>query len=391
MSTDEFSVAAMLAAAQAEAGLNDFGDDNFIEPFERLVESLKNEADLSSAGIAMLRQSYINLLVNRLRFENDVKKHPEILDEAILPPIAVMGLPRTGTTKMQRVLGAHPGLQGLRSWQLMNPAPLPDSENVDPDPRIAYAEAVTAAIMENHPDLLAGHPVGAMDYDEETCYFMEMTFASPLVPVRARVPSFTAWYWQQSMVPSYRYLRRLLQYIQWQQKSATSRSYFLKSSVHLGHIADFAEVFPGTTVVHCHRDPLYSVPSFAKLVEGGWQILSNIRDGNVFGDASLEILATHMARYLQQRPAVEDKLTFVDVDFNDIVSNPIAAVANVLERRGDKALTMTPAIEQQIQQWEKDNPATKFGKHKYTLEQYGLSEARIRERFRDYYLRFLES
>ena len=34
--------------------------------------------------------------------------------------------------------------------------------------------------------------------------------------------------------------------------------------------------------------------------------------------------------------------------------------------------------------WDERNPADRFGKHVYTLEQYGLNEAQIRERFASY-------
>jgi hypothetical protein len=34
-------------------------------------------------------------LVNRLRFQKDLKKHPEILDEDVSDPFVIMGLPRS--------------------------------------------------------------------------------------------------------------------------------------------------------------------------------------------------------------------------------------------------------------------------------------------------------
>ena len=45
---------------------------------------------------------------NRLRFEEDLKKFPEILDQEIIAPIVIVGLPRTGSTMTHRLLASDP-------------------------------------------------------------------------------------------------------------------------------------------------------------------------------------------------------------------------------------------------------------------------------------------
>src|SRR5262245_12174026 len=92
------------AAASKEAGLDDYGDEAFEEPFRRYLEALVTEADLSPMGVMGQQLNVTRILVNRLRFQGDVKRHPEILDEAVLDPIVIVGLPRTGTTKLHRMI-----------------------------------------------------------------------------------------------------------------------------------------------------------------------------------------------------------------------------------------------------------------------------------------------
>ena len=70
-----------------------------------------------------------------------ITEHPEILDEEILPPVFVTSLPRTGSTKLHRMLAATGDFNGLPFWMSYNIAPFPDTEDTGgPDLRIAAAE-----------------------------------------------------------------------------------------------------------------------------------------------------------------------------------------------------------------------------------------------------------
>ena len=45
---------ALLQKAAAQTGLSDFGDDAFREPYELLLQSLRDEARLNKQGVIML-------------------------------------------------------------------------------------------------------------------------------------------------------------------------------------------------------------------------------------------------------------------------------------------------------------------------------------------------
>ena len=90
--------AAVLAEASRRCGgLADFGDDAFREPLRRLLAALDGEAALHAAGRGALFERTVGLLVERLRTEEAIRRHPEILAERIEDPIAIVGLMRTGT------------------------------------------------------------------------------------------------------------------------------------------------------------------------------------------------------------------------------------------------------------------------------------------------------
>src|SRR5690242_9807682 len=147
--------------AVVEASLDDFGDDQFVEPLTNWLRALRCEAQLTELGTAMWSSTIRGFLVNRLRFQDDVKRYPEILDEVIEPPIVIVGLPRTGTTKLQRMLSSDPGVQKLALWRMMNPAPLSGWTRNGADPRVALADEHLRMLVQQFPDFMAAHPTQA--------------------------------------------------------------------------------------------------------------------------------------------------------------------------------------------------------------------------------------
>ena len=56
------SASELLEVARTECGLDDFGDDVFRDGFDRLVKSLRNEAQLNAIGEYALRDRVLGLL-----------------------------------------------------------------------------------------------------------------------------------------------------------------------------------------------------------------------------------------------------------------------------------------------------------------------------------------
>jgi len=90
-------------------GLDDFGDDDYLEPLGVLLDSYANEAGLTELGSKMFRYFLKGALVARLMSEASWQANPSYADIAITRPIFVTGLPRTveiGSTEVRRALDA---------------------------------------------------------------------------------------------------------------------------------------------------------------------------------------------------------------------------------------------------------------------------------------------
>ena len=120
-----FDAKALLEEAQRRAGASDFGDPAFLEPMQRLLAALEREAELNPSGRLGQQERIVGLLVNRLRTEESVRRHPEILEQRIRAPIVIVGLARTGTTMLHRMLASDPRLHALLWYESRQPAPPP--------------------------------------------------------------------------------------------------------------------------------------------------------------------------------------------------------------------------------------------------------------------------
>jgi hypothetical protein len=121
----------IVAAAERTTGLSDFGWADLggttqDEGLRILVEAMNApEAGLTGKGNYFQRSEVKGALVGRLLTQARFNERPEHVDVPIERPIFVMGLPRTGTTALHRLLHADPMAQGLEMWLTQYPPPPP--------------------------------------------------------------------------------------------------------------------------------------------------------------------------------------------------------------------------------------------------------------------------
>jgi Sulfotransferase family len=381
----EIAVDDLLERARRETGLSDFGDRWFEEGLRVYVDSLNREARLNRLGMITARTEIVRMLCNRLRFGEDLRRHPEILEERLERPIVILGLARTGTTKLQRTISADPGVQRLELWRLLNPARWAAATGNGQDPRIAFAEAIEAELLARSPNVMAAHALEAHEPDEETL-LLELTFsATTRGQVQAyRTPSYVRWLAGRPKGKAYQYLRILLQYLQWQDGGARGRPWILKTPLHLGELTTLLETFPDALVVHCHRNPLEAIPSAASLIEAARRMRSDDVDPLEIGTEVLDRFSDLVDRALQARQSLPaDNL--MDLSFRAIVSDVTAVIAQVYSRIG---MQLTPHALAAFDAYQSRRPVHHFGRHVYSAARYGLDARRIESAFAGYYEAF---
>jgi len=115
-----------LAEASARAGrLEDLGEGPYIDPLERLLESIAADADLNDIGRMIASERVLLHTVNRLHYVEDRKRLPEIAEQKIVKPVFIIGMPRTGTTILHDILAQDPASRAPMTWEVMFPSPPP--------------------------------------------------------------------------------------------------------------------------------------------------------------------------------------------------------------------------------------------------------------------------
>jgi len=377
------TVGGVLSDARRKMGLSDFGDEGFFEPLEVLVDSINREAALNPIGHLIIRGRIVGVLANKLVAQDTIKQHPEILEIPVQAPIVVAGLARTGTTMLHRLIAQDSGIRSLASWEAINPAP-PIRKTGKKDPRFAQAAAAAKGLKYMSPGFFAIHPAEP-DAPEEEVILLEQAFLTTTPEAMMNVPTYSKWLEEQDHVPAYQALKRMMQYLQWQRPGiGKDVRWVLKTPHHQEYFDPLLEVFPNATLVHTHRDPLKTSPSLFSMLTHLQMIFSDDVDPNRVGSHWLDKIENMARRTMATRDRVNDR-GFVDVSYYDVVRDPLPQVARIYEAAGAE---LTPEALKAMESSRKVNKQHKYGRHKYSLADFGMTKEDVESRIAPYRTRF---
>jgi hypothetical protein len=373
----------LIEIAKKTTGLSDFGV-KFYEQLHKLLDCAAREIDFHAQGLERFKNEMVRGLANQLRMQDDLRKHPEILDEDISDPIIITGVGRSGTTKLHRMLSAPDNVQKTLFWRMWNPARFPGAKPGQPDPRIAVAGS-SHIVTEDNPVVNAAHHM-AVNVVEEDSMLYELTFGCWAWTQMLTVPSFFDWIISRSRIESYRYVKIILQYLQWQDGGKRDRPWILKSPQYVGDLEQLLECYPNATLVHTHRDPLDTMPSYAKLIGGMHALVANPTDPHFLGQESVRMWAVivNLGMEMRDRLNLDDRI--LDVKYEQVRTDPMSIIREVYRRAGR---ALSPEAEREMAAWHATNEQGRHGKHEYSLEEFGLSEAGVNKAFSEYIRRFI--
>ncbi|MGH3413452.1 MAG: sulfotransferase family protein [Marmoricola sp.] len=363
------------AAARRTTGLTDMGGTDHEEGLRVLVDDLASpEAGLTPRGNYFQRSEVKSALVGRLLTQAQLDERPEHVDVPIERPVFVMGLPRTGTTALHRLLHADPRAQGLEMWLTQYPQPRPPRETWDSDPVFSAMQQAFTAHHVAQPEYLGIHYLDATSVEE--CWrLLRQTGKSSSYESLANVPRYSAWLARQDWTDAYQRHRQNLQLIG---LNDPAKRWVLKNPSHLVALDALMTAYPDALVVHTHRDPATCIASSCSLSAETTAGHSTTYVGEVIGRTQLDLWSRAWRSFHEARPHY-DQAQFVDVAFEDLVADPLG-VARRIHRRFD--LPWTPEAERAIAELAHEaRHGVARPSHSYRLEDYGLTEEQVRARF----------
>jgi hypothetical protein len=357
-------------------GLEDFGDGSWEEGLRVLLESYDRESRLNPFGRMMVRGELERILANRLRSERAWRESPEVLRAEIRRPIFILGLPRTGTTALHHLLAQDPTNQVLEYWLAAAPAPRPPRADWGRDPQYRRALRDLRFMYWLDPGLKAIHLMTA-DGPEECRHLLQQSFTDDTFECNATIPSYSAWYAGRDMRASYGRHRDLLKLVG---SREPERRWVLKYPAHMRHLEALLETYPDACVVQTHRDPARVLPSLCSLITGWRGIYEDDPDPRAIGRWQLELWSGAMRSALDVRRK-RDPSRFYDLDFEEIVSDPVAAIGRLYAHF---RIELSEEAARRMGRWHAANPQGSHGLHRYRAEDFGLSLGRMAERFAPY-------
>lgn len=374
MTAVRFDESELCAEARAEAGLRDFGPDDFREGLRALLCSYEGHP-FHERGRARNRRQVVRWLVTRLRAVEALRAHPEIRARAIRRPWFLTGLPRSGTSALFNLLAVDPAARALLNWEARIPEPLEGLAPGASDPRRAALEASYQRGRAANPEFATMH-FASVDTPEECVLLLGSSFQGAQTGIEVMLEPYASWFQGRDRRPLYAWHGVLLRLLDWQRPG---ERWLLKSPAHLWGIAALLGEYPDARIVWSHRDPVASIASICSLTHllmSAWMQV----DAAALGPRVLEFYATSLERGLAARAAC-DPARFFDVRHDAIAGDPVGVACAVYARFGEP---LPGPVREAMATHATSHPKGEHGAHRYRLADYGLSEAQVRERFAFY-------
>ncbi|MDH3202754.1 MAG: sulfotransferase [Myxococcales bacterium] len=379
----KFAENEVLGQAKERTGLSDFGPDDFRERLGVWLQAADEDTDLGPMGRVRLFGDMVRYAANRLRFQDLIKRHPEILDVEIERPIIIAGLPRSGTTHLLNLIAADTRLRSLPYWESLEPIPGADHKacSKEEDPRYLKAAGeyqmfgTIAPLLKNMHDMTPDHV-------HEEIELQALDFSTFLPEWLAVVPRWRDYYFAHDQRPHYAYMKNVLKGLQWLRGP---KQWILKSPQHMEQLGPLIETFPDATVALTHRDPVSVIASAITMLTYG----DRMRRTKVDPPAVAAYWSERVERLL--RACVRDrdllpKSQSIDVLFHEFMADDVAMVERIY---GVAGLRMTPAARASLDRYMEENPRGKHGRIVYDLKgDFGVNPDELRARFRFYFERF---
>jgi hypothetical protein len=252
---------------------NDWGNKEEIENIRKLIIKFSKECDenenLSTFGRILLKPIHIGYLKNRKRLIDFYIKNEEFIkkNSNFKQPLIVTGLPRSGTTLLQRLLSEDPKTRSPFTFELEQVTP-PLLSNDDPmkDERIKTSAAGLTILSKLAPGFVEkfseSHLWSATEPEESLIYTLTQNGISCI-----NGPAATDDYLKELLDGNkvkgvFKYEHRLFEMLD--SYKHPSSHWTLKAPSYAPFIKETFEEYPDAKLIITHRNPLITIPSVCR-------------------------------------------------------------------------------------------------------------------------------
>ncbi|KAJ3125018.1 hypothetical protein HK100_011028 [Physocladia obscura] len=378
-----------------ETGLSDFGGQEFI-PFANAALEDIFHPNFHIYGKLTLLRNLKGQLINRLLLFQYLKDYPDAKEIEIPLPVFIAGLPRTGSTRLHKLLALDKSAEKFKHWELHCPltsvAVPANVQGTVNDPRVSKSTREQTLLDNLIPDLATVHDINVTEVDE--CYqgFIDLTLPiyllnPELFPAAKKAQSDC----EMSFV--YANYKRILQVIIHQKIRAAkelnpdyvynAKYTILKCPLHTFNLKEIKKVFPDAKLIFTQRDMRRVIPSSCSMADVTRKAFSATQNNDTtLTSAAMMAMGIRATNAISTRETVFDNSAIVDIQYVRQMKETIPTVKSAYEKLG---IGFSDTFEIALQQGlAKEKETRKSGNkvlHSYSLEQYGITEEQIMQTF----------
>lgn len=327
------------------------------------------------------------LLLDRILF-------PGYRDQMVERPLFIIGVPRSGTTFLQRLL-AHDREQftSMRFWEVAFAPSIVQKRvfqilgKIDALCGSPCARIIHRFERNTMADLYRIHRIGFFEAEEDVWLLFHIFSSALLVFAFPFVEELWPYFYpdgelkegeQQKIMAFYRACVQRHLYV-----FGRGRCFLSKNPIFSGMVQCLNRTFPDARFVCMVRSPLEVVPSVLSLYQSYSRLFYTPVDFTAINTAARRIVALYYRYPLEQLSQLPSERHMV-ISYPRLMADLEGTVRELYRRFG---LHLAPAYEQVVRA-EHKKARSYTSSHRYSLEQFGLSREEIVREYEDIFERF---
>ena len=378
-----------LKYATKKTKLTDFGGTDFIDAYTLIMNSPEQmNEEYSNLGYIAAKIELGMGWVRRLKQIKYLADHPDVKNVPLREPVFVMGLPRTGTTFIHRLLSLDPAVRAPITWELLAPVPgVPGASNQEAqDKDRSKRKEFIRKLLDTRKSMgdYALQKIHEVGYDLPEECLLGLSDELPIL-----LQYFYSGYCNIDKLLSidatgaYRYYKTILQVLSYQiGERDTARRWMLKCPVHLFYPREIGKVFPDAKFVWTHRHPKSAVPSLCSLVAATHSVyyepgtLDRAKLGRALNDVSAKLLTDAPVQIK------ESGCDCANIVYDDLIRDPMAVLKQIYSQFGweftpEYESIVTAHLEADQRKREALKGSEKGALHSYSPAEYHLTDEQL--------------
>jgi len=350
---------------------------------------IDNNPFLSSIGRFLVRTTGLDAIKNRKKVLQFYEKHKKFIEAngKFKAPVIITGSPRTGTTLLHRLLSEDQNSRSPYTFELEVPIP-PLSKESKPmeDSRIKKSRAAIKTLTKLAPGFMEkfaeSHVWSATEMEESIAYTLAHNGINQMnCPIAGKdhIMDLMKVDDKRSL-----FLYERLFFTTLDAYRPAKSHWVLKAPDYTLYFPHVFHEFEDAKVIITHRNPLITLPSLCRLWES-WCIAFD-QDGSFDKHQFGKLIQLIQKHYLyvpldfrKEHKEIEQQI--FDCIYDELFSDPIGMVKKIYQKFD---LEYTKEFEERMKTYLKNNQQGKYGRHKYSLEEYGFVAENLNEEFKDY-------